>query len=221
MLELCENFANQNNLQFSTDINPTNSKSKCTNMCGKVNNVVYLIPLQLYGVILLWVTHATRLGHELHQDCTMEYDAKIKRGDFIRSSKTSERCSGLPTPCKFYRQSVCTLHIFMVLCYGTFMGRWQVFRAWNTCVKLAWGVPRWTHNHFVDVLAGNLPSVRKKVFGQYIRFSQKLLSSNSPEITMLANIVGRNMGSVTGKNLYNLENEFGLDPGQCSPGEIR
>ena len=33
---------------------------------------------------------------------------------------------------------------------------------------------------------------------------------------MLANIVGRDMGSVTGKNLFKIENEFGLDPWQCS-----
>ena len=38
---------------------------------------------------------------------------------------------------------------------------------------------------------------------------------------MLANIVGRDMGSVTGKNLHNIESEFALDPWQCSPGEIK
>ena len=38
---------------------------------------------------------------------------------------------------------------------------------------------------------------------------------------MLANIVGRDLGSVTGKNLYNIEREFGLDPWRCYPGEIK
>ena len=81
MLSLCENFANKNNLQFSTDVNPAKSKSECMYMCGRVNIVVYPVHLQLYGIDLPWVTHATHLGHELHQDCTMEYDAKIKRGE--------------------------------------------------------------------------------------------------------------------------------------------
>ena len=97
----------------------------------------------------------------------------------------------------------------------------QLFRAWNTCVKLAWGLPRWTHNYFVDELAGKLPSVRKKIFGQYVRFFQKLLLSTSPEISMMANIVGRDMGSVTGNNLHNLETEFGVDPWQCSPEQLK
>ena len=38
---------------------------------------------------------------------------------------------------------------------------------------------------------------------------------------MLANIVGREMGSVTGKNLFNIVNEFGLDPWQCSSLELK
>ena len=118
MLEQCESYANQNNLKFSTDINPSKSKSKCIYMCGKMNSVVYPAPLQLYGVDLPWVTHATHLGHELHQDCTMEYDAKTRRGNFIRTSL------GLPTQSKFSMQSVSTLPIFMVLCFGTCMGKW-------------------------------------------------------------------------------------------------
>ena len=104
--------------------------------------------------------------------------------------------------------------------YGEMAG--QVYRTWNTCVKLAWGVPRWTHNYFVEsLLAASLPSVRKKIIGQYIRFFQNLVCSDSPEISMLANIVGRDMGSVTGKNLYNIETEFNLDPWKCSPGEVK
>ena len=98
----------------------------------------------------------------------------------------------------------------------------QGFRAWNTCVKLAWGVPRWTHNYFVEnVLSGKLPSVREKLISQYIGFFKKLLSSKSLEIAMMANLVGRDMGSVTGKNLYNIECEFGLDPWKCSPWELK
>ena len=95
-------------------------------------------------------------------------------------------------------------------------------RSWNTCVRLAWGVTRWTHNYFVEgVLSGNLPSVRKKILVQYVRFFQNLLKSKSPEIVMLANTVGRDLGSVTGKNLFNVECEFDLDPLNCSPEVLK
>ena len=95
--------------------------------------------------------------------------------------------------------------------YG--VGAEQVFRSWNTCVKLAWGVPRWSHNYlFEHVLSCGIPSVRQKILGQYLGFFQKLLRSESPEIRLLANVAGHDVGSVTGSNLVKLEEEFGLDP---------
>ena len=87
MIEICEDFGMENNLKFSTDPNPAKSKTKCMYMCGpKVQNPVYPVPLQLYGRELPWVTHATHLGHELHQECTMDMDIRMKRAIFIKNS---------------------------------------------------------------------------------------------------------------------------------------
>ena len=69
MVKICETFGMKNNLQFSTDSNPAKSKTKCLYMVGsKVKNPVYPAAIQLYGLDLPWVTHATQLRHELHQD---------------------------------------------------------------------------------------------------------------------------------------------------------
>ena len=88
-------------------------------------------------------------------------------------------------------------------------------------MKLAWGVPRWTHNYFVDhILSCGIPPVRQKVLGQYLGFFQKLLVSESSEIRLLASVVGRDAGSVTGSNLMNLEAEFGLDPWVSSSSQL-
>ena len=87
MIKICENFGMQNNLKFSTDPNPAKSKTKCLYMVGpKAKNPVYHVAMQLYGQDLPWVTHATHLGHELHQDCTMDMDTRMKRANFIRNS---------------------------------------------------------------------------------------------------------------------------------------
>ena len=86
MLGICEKFALQNYLKFSTDPNPKKSKTKCLYMCGSVNNVTYPAPMKLYGVDLPRVTNAVHLGHELHQTGNMEYDAKVKRASFIEKS---------------------------------------------------------------------------------------------------------------------------------------
>ena len=87
MLTICENYGLKNNLQFSTDINPQKSKSKCIFMCGPLTRrYADPKPLKLYGKDLPWVSHATHLGHELSKDGTMELDANMKRGQFISNS---------------------------------------------------------------------------------------------------------------------------------------
>ena len=87
MLSVCEDYARKNNLHFSTDPNPSKSKSKCVFMTGpRLRNIPKPAPLQLYGVDLPWVASATHLGHKLHQDCSMDYDSKCKRGRFIKTA---------------------------------------------------------------------------------------------------------------------------------------
>ena len=84
MLLVCENFAKSNNLMFS---NPAKSKTKYLFMCGQDKaNCKYPAPLQLNGRDLPWVEKGTHLGHELHQSCTMDFDIRCKKGNFISSS---------------------------------------------------------------------------------------------------------------------------------------
>ena len=78
-------YAADHNLLFSTDPEPSKSKSKCVYMCGQLETE-YPKPLTLCGQDLPWVKHATHLGHELHQTCSMEYDANMKRAEFIENS---------------------------------------------------------------------------------------------------------------------------------------
>jgi hypothetical protein len=49
MLETCEQYALQHNLQFSTDPNPSKSKSKCLYFTGKIRNANLPDPLSLFG----------------------------------------------------------------------------------------------------------------------------------------------------------------------------
>ena len=51
--------------------------------CGRLNNVEYPAPVQLYGKELPWVVTADHLGHTLHQVISMDQDCRIKRAKFI------------------------------------------------------------------------------------------------------------------------------------------
>ena len=69
MLRICEDYAEENNLEFSTDPDPVKSKSKCIFMQGKMRHPKP-VNLKLYGVDLPWVRTATHLGHELSEECS-------------------------------------------------------------------------------------------------------------------------------------------------------
>ena len=55
-------------------------------MVGKKKNLPKPVPLELSGKELPWVSTATHLGHEFHESGTMDYDATVKRAEFIRKS---------------------------------------------------------------------------------------------------------------------------------------
>ena len=88
----------------------------------------------------------------------------------------------------------------------------QVYRSWNTCVKLSWGIPRSSHNYFVDHLAAPLQSVKKKLLCQYVSFYQRLSKSTSREVRIMSSIVAQDIGSVTGRNLRNISFLFKSNP---------
>ena len=224
MIRICEEFGQKNNLKFSTDPNPAKSKTKCLYMCGpRMRDPVYPFPLQLYGQNLPWVTHATHLGHELHQDGSMDMDIKMKRANFIRNSMDIRNMFNFALPEQILNAvKVYSAYFYGAMTwdlYGDMVG--QVYRSRNTCVKLVWDLPRATHNYFVEhLLAKDFCSVRKMLLTQYVGFIQRLRKSVSQEVRILSEIVGSDVRSVTGKNCLKLMEEFSLDPWKNSPGQF-
>ena len=68
----CERFAKKYNLQFSTDIDPNKSKSKCIFVFGLNRKKKKPVPLVLNGKELPRVESAMHLGHVFHKSGTME-----------------------------------------------------------------------------------------------------------------------------------------------------
>ena len=85
----------------------------------------------------------------------------------------------------------------------------QVYKSWNTCVKLVWRLPRNTHTVFVKPLSCDIPSVRTQILGRYMKFFGSLLMSSSKEVAVISRIVGRDARTVTGLNLLNIRLETG------------
>ena len=180
----------------------------------RLRNLSKPVPLQLYGVDLPWVASATHLGHELHQDCSMDYDSRSKRGRFIENSTAIRETFKFAHP----EQILKSIQVHCFDMYGSML--WDVFgqqaaqyyRCWGTCVKLCWDLPRSTHTYFVEnLLAKDFQSIRQQVFARYIGFYQSLVKSPSKEVAVISRIVGQDAASTTGNNLLSLRIETGLD----------
>ena len=211
---VCEEYASSHNLQFSTNPVPALSKTKCLYLCG-LPNPTYPAPLKLGNHELLWVEHANHLGHELQQLCSMDFDANIKRARFINDSVEIRELFKFAHPI----QALQAVNVYASHWYGSML--WdlygvkanQVYKAWNTCVKLTWNVPRATHTFIVDnVLAPQFYNVRQQLLGRFVNFARKLKHSQSPEVCMVFNMVARCARSTTGRNLINIERQVNLDP---------
>ena len=82
--------------------------------------------------------------------------------------------------------------------------------------------PRSTHTYFVTcLLAANFVSIRTKILGTYVKFFRTLLNSKSPEVALVANLVGHDVQSTTGNNLARMKQETGLNPWTATPSMVK
>ena len=215
MLQCCEEYALEHNLEFSTDPVPAKSKSKCIYFTGKMRNQTCPDKLQLLGQLLPWVEQANHLGHILHQSGTMDHDAAVKRARFIDKTLDLRETLAFALPGQVLR----AVQIYASDLYGAMLydlsspASESYFKAWNTCVKLTWNVPRSTFTYIVEnVLAPSSVSLRNQAYSRYVNFFQQLFRSSSREVRHLVRIVARDVRSVTSKNVALVTACSGLSP---------
>ena len=174
-------------------------------MVGKKKNLPKPVSLELSGKELPWVSTATHLGHEFHESGTMDYDATVKRAEFIRKSTEIRETFFFASPVEVLK----AVKWFAGDLYGGNLWQLrgdmaqQMFRTWNTCIKLAWQVPRATHTYMVDnLLSCGISHIRNDILARYVTFLMSLRESPSHEVSVLAHLVGRDIRTTTGNNLH-------------------
>ena len=214
MLRICEQYALETNLQYSTHPDPVKSKSKCIFMTGHMK-AKKPVNLQLYGVDLPFVTTANHLGHQLSEDCNMDQDIRCRKAEFIGNSTEVREMFSFAQPnqvLQAVKTYCCSMHNCMTWNLFSDMAR-QFYNCWSTCVKLVWEVDRAAKSYFVDnLLAGGIPSMRSSVLACYGNFFHGLKNSAALELRTLACVAASDIRSTTGSNLRNLYLETSLDP---------
>ena len=108
-------------------------------MVGKKKNLPKPVSLELSGKELPWVSTATHLGHEFHESGTMDYDATVKRAEFIGKSTEIRETFFFASPVEVLK----AVKWFAGDLYGGNLWQLrgdmaqQMFRTWNTCLQAA------------------------------------------------------------------------------------
>ena len=167
---------------------------------------------------------ATHLGHELHESGAMDHDITVKRAEFINKSTEIRETFSFASPVEVLR----SLKVFAGDMYGSNLWQLcggmanQVYHAWDTNIKLAWGVPSGTHTYFVDRMLGcGISHVRSDIMSRYIKFFKSLRESPSVEVSVVVNIVARDIRTTTGNNLQLIRDLSGLDPWCCTSKQMK
>lgn len=215
MLDEVEFFAAESNISFSTDPQPSKSKTKCIYMIGKNSNMQKPKPLVLCGHDLPFVQQADHLGHVLTEVGNMEQDTEMKRAQFINSSVEVREVFKAAPPAEVIK----ALKVYSNSFYGSNLWNLgadkasQVYKSWNTAVKLAWGLPLQTRTYFVQqVLSCGFVSAKVEILSRFAKFFNSLRFSASLEVQILSRLLARDIRSVTGMNLSLIRHLSRLDP---------
>ena len=215
MLYELEVFAAESNITFSTDPSPAKSKTKCIYVVGNKHHLAKPAPLLLGGHVLPFVAQADHLGNILTEQGSMEQDTAVKRARFIQSSVEIREQFKFAAPAEVVK----ALKVYSNSFYGCNL--WdlggdkakQVYTAWNTAVKLAWGCPQWTRTYFLQqMLCCGHSSARVDILCRFVTFFHSLRLSACHEGQIMSRLVARDIQSVTGKNLHYILEETALNP---------
>ena len=191
MLSICEEFAEKNNIKFSSHVNPSLSKSKAMFVNGMKNHDSRPVPLVLCDRPLPWVDQCDHLGHKLTTAASMTTDCRIKRADFIDKSVKTREFFDFAHPMEVItaNQKYNDSHYGHQLWDLPNQSAGVTFASWRTNIKLAWSLPRNTKSYFIDhLLAQQVVSPRVSLLCCFHNFFHQLLESDSDEVRIISRI---------------------------------
>ena len=205
MVNLCQEFASSKNLQFSTNVNPVKSKTKCLIFTKKSKEAENVLPIKLNGNPLPWVKQAKHLGNMLQQDNTMRVDLSQKRGKFIG------KVVSLFQEIHYVDHDVFLkiMNIFTTSFYGSSL--WDIFssdceklfKSWNVSIRQVLDLDRCAHRFLIEPLSGTMhPKVM--LSSRYVTFFKTLVASSKLGVRLLARLCSTDRRTVMGRTLETL-----------------
>ena len=211
MVDICQNYAEEHKIQFST--NPEAEKSKTKGIVFSRKELTFdPEPVSLCGNPLPWVKRAKYLGGQLtsHLD-GYQQDARCKRALFIERN-----CELLQEFPMAHPQLKCRINqIYNSSFHGSVM--WdltgentkQLINSWSVAVRHMWELPLNSYRFFIEPLSGT--HAKTMLMGRYVTFIQNIRKSSRPGAIYLLQKILKNVDTITGRNICYILRETNND----------
>ena len=212
MLRVCERYALEHNLKFSTNINPTKSKTKCMAFLGKERQ---LRKLQLCGNELPWVERGKHLGISLNNKLgkTLSSDIMEKRARYIQvNNELMQEFYFSAGSTKAFINRVFNSHFYGSVLWNLYEKEAKmVYNTWSVSIRKMFDLDRKSHRYLLEPISG-MPHIRQALISRFVGFICKLASSKKEVLRSTFDVLKGDCRSTTGANIRNirLESQTGL-----------
>ena len=200
MLQICEKYATDHDLKFSTDQNPQKCKTKCIAFMKKKRD---LPGLRLCGNSLPWVESGKHLGVNLNnKNDGLRFDMKIKRAQYItKNNQLSQEFNFCHPRAQFhlnqvYNSSFPGSPLWNLFCRESEM----IENSWNTSCRIMFDLPLNTHRYFIQPLSDKV-HLKNMLMKRFLSFLLQIKCSPKKVPRFLLSIVKNDVRSTTGFNL--------------------
>ena len=205
MLAICESYAADHGLIFSTDRNPQKSKTKCLAFLQVDKDIR---PVRLCGNELPWVKSCVHLGNTIVPDKGKDIrkqDIKNKRAAFINKTNNILQEFHFSHP----KTKAKMIQVYNTHFYGSVLwhlGSQEVDRlekSWNVAMRRTFNLPRNTHCYLIEDVSEEL-HVRTVLTRRFLSFITSVRTSKKKALREMLRVVEYNTRTVTGRNLRNI-----------------
>ena len=207
MIDSCNNYAKKHNLNFSTDVNPQKSKTKCVAFHIKRKPVR---KLKLDNKDLPWVDSVKHLGSTIQNnpDCHMRQDTSEKRAMYIAKNNELNHEFFYTDP----RTKIWLNNVYNSSFYGAPL--WNLFdrefekleKTWNVSQRVMLSLPRRTHRYFVEPLSCTT-HISRSIKKRFVGFIERIRRSKKEPLRCMLRTIEHDCRSTTGGNIRRLEIE--------------
>ena len=201
MLDVCERYAKQHNLKFSTDQNPQKSKTKCLAFLQRGRQ---LRNLKLCDNILPWVETCKHLGTRIYNTpgSILNRDIREKRAQYIqRNNELMQEFHFAHCTMKAKINSIFNSHFYGSVLWDLFGKEAEMtFNTWNSSIRKMFRLDRRTHRYLIEPLS-NTEHIKIALMKRFLNFTDKLSCTHKWASKSVFNSIKKDCTSITGMNL--------------------